>query len=85
MADPNDNDTTKDRSVPEDALKADTDSTPKGAPDPQPPVVPDGEDPEEFLTDLAIAEEILAHRKAHGYSDTRPYSEYRAERLASDA
>ncbi|MDE2899943.1 MAG: hypothetical protein OXN15_02815 [Chloroflexota bacterium] len=85
MAAPSDNDTTKDKSLPEDALTAHTDSAPKGSPDPQPPDVSDEEDQEDLLDDIAIAEEVLAHRKAYGYSDTRPYSEYRAERLASDA
>ena len=83
MAAPSDNDTTKDRPLSEDALTAHTDSAPRGAPDSQPPDVPDGEDPEEFLIDLAIAEEALARYEATGIAGTRPFSEYLASRRES--
>ena len=82
MAAPSDNDTTKDRPIPEDVLTAEA-GAPEGAHDPQPVDVPEGEDPEEFLIDLAIAEEALARYKATGLAGTRPYSEYVASRLES--
>ena len=40
------------------------------------------DDEEDLMTDMAIAEEAEARYREHGIKGTRPYSEYRAERLA---
>ena len=37
---------------------------------------------EDLVTDMAIAEEAEARYREHGITGTRPYSEYRADRLA---
>lgn len=43
----------------------------------------DADDNEEnLMTDMAIAEEAEARYREHGINGTRPYSEYRVERLA---
>ena len=43
----------------------------------------DDEEVQEHIQDLAIAEDALAGYLANGTLDTRPYSEYRANRLDS--
>lgn len=40
-------------------------------------------DEEELMTDMAIAEEAEARYREHGITGTRPYNEYRADRLES--